>query len=76
MLSSRPRANWCFKPFDDLLKEAAKISDRDERTRLYRKAQAIFKGQAPWMTNATKKRKPCTRMTFAPSIPHLPGVKD
>ena len=46
------RANWCYEPYDDLLKKAATISDTAERTRLYRQAKAIFKEQAPWLTIA------------------------
>jgi dipeptide transport system substrate-binding protein len=46
------RANWCYEPYDDLLKKAATISDTAERARLYKQAQAIFKEQAPWVTIA------------------------
>jgi len=46
------RAEWCYKPFDDLLMKAKQISDIKERTKLYEKAQVIFKEQAPWVTIA------------------------
>ena len=46
------RARWCYKPFDDLLREAKQTSDIAVRTRLYEQAQVIFKEQAPWVTIA------------------------
>lgn len=46
------RAQWCYKPFDDLIKKAKVISDKAERTKLYEQAQVIFKEQAPWATIA------------------------
>ncbi len=46
------RARWCYKPFDDLLREAKQISDPAERTKLYQQAQLIFKEEAPWVTIA------------------------
>jgi dipeptide transport system substrate-binding protein len=46
------RARWCYKPFDDLLVQAKRTSDRAERTRLYEEAQVIFKEEAPWVTIA------------------------
>jgi dipeptide transport system substrate-binding protein len=46
------RANWCYPPFDNLLKQASAISDQTERNRLYHAAQAIFADQAPWVTIA------------------------
>ncbi len=46
------RAEWCYKPFDDLIMKAKQTSDIKERTRLYKKAQVIFKEQAPWVTIA------------------------
>lgn len=46
------RAQWCYKPFDDLLQQAKITSDQAERTRLYEEAQIIFKEQAPWDTIA------------------------
>ena len=46
------RARWCNKEFDGLLRKAKQISDIAERTRLYKKAQLIFKEEAPWVTIA------------------------
>ena len=46
------RARWCHKPFDDLLKEAKRTTDVSKRTALYKKAQKIFKEEAPWVTIA------------------------
>ncbi|MCA8867869.1 MAG: ABC transporter substrate-binding protein [Rhodobacteraceae bacterium] len=46
------RAQWCYKPFDDLLKEAKVLPTQAERTPLYEQAQVIFKQQAPWATIA------------------------
>ena len=45
-------AKWCFKPFDDLIIEAEHITDIKKRTDLYKKAQVIFKEEAPWVTVA------------------------
>jgi len=46
------RAQWCHKPFDDLVMKAKVVSDRDERVKLYEQAQGVFKEQAPWATIA------------------------
>ncbi|GAB4347982.1 MAG: ABC transporter substrate-binding protein [Gammaproteobacteria bacterium] len=46
------RARWCHKPFEDLIQKAKQISDVAERTKLYQKAQLIFKEEAPWVTIA------------------------
>lgn len=46
------RAMWCYQPFEDLIQKAKKVSDPDERTRLYEEAQVVFKDQAPWATIA------------------------
>ncbi len=46
------RAQWCHKPFDDLIKQAKTVSDNDKRTELYKQAQIVFKEQAPWATIA------------------------
>ena len=50
--SGANRARWCYKPFDDLLRQAKQISDVSERTKLYEEAQMIFKEEAPWVTIA------------------------
>jgi dipeptide transport system substrate-binding protein len=46
------RARWCYQPFDDLLVKAKRTTDVAERTRLYEKAQLVFKEEAPWVTIA------------------------
>ena len=46
------RAQWCYKPFDDLVLKAQTVSDIAERTKLYEQAQVVFKEQAPWATIA------------------------
>lgn len=46
------RAQWCYQPFDELVKKAKVIADPAERTKLYKEAQVIFKDQAPWATIA------------------------
>jgi dipeptide transport system substrate-binding protein len=45
-------AKFCYKPFEELVSKAKAVSDQSERTELYRKAQAVFKEQAPWFTIA------------------------
>ncbi|NVK32273.1 MAG: ABC transporter substrate-binding protein [Gammaproteobacteria bacterium] len=46
------RAQWCNQEFDDLVNQAKQVSDQAERTALYKKAQAVFKREAPWATIA------------------------
>jgi len=45
-------AKFCHKPFEDLVVKAKSVSKPAERTELYKKAQVIFKEQAPWFTIA------------------------
>ncbi len=45
-------AKFCYKPFDDLVLKAKQVTNLQERTRLYEKAQVVFKEQAPWFTIA------------------------
>ncbi|APW42632.1 ABC transporter substrate-binding protein [Rhodoferax saidenbachensis] len=45
-------AKFCYKPFEDLVLKAKVTSNVAERTKLYEKAQVIFKEQAPWFTIA------------------------
>ncbi len=49
---SANRARWCHPAFDDLLIQAKRTADVEERTDLYRQAQVIFKEEAPWVTIA------------------------
>ncbi len=46
------RAQWCHKPFEDLIQKAKVVSDPAQRTALYKQAQIEFKEQAPWATIA------------------------
>jgi dipeptide transport system substrate-binding protein len=45
-------AKFCYKPFDDLVTQAKRVTSQDERTKLYQQAQVIFKEEAPWYTIA------------------------
>lgn len=45
-------AKFCYQPFEDLIKKAKVVTNLAERTKLYEKAQVIFKEQAPWFTIA------------------------
>ena len=45
-------AKFCYKPFNDLVVQAAQETDQAKRTELYKQAQVIFKEQAPWVTIA------------------------
>ena len=45
-------AKWCDKAFDETVVKAKVITDQAERTELYKKAQVLFKEQAPWFTIA------------------------
>lgn len=45
-------ARWCYKPFNDLIQQAKSVTDTKKRTELYKKAQTIFKQEAPWATLA------------------------
>ena len=45
-------AKFCHPPFDELVTKAKALSDQAQRTELYKKAQVIFKEQAPWFTIA------------------------
>ena len=43
------RAQWCYKPYDDLIQKARGTFDQAERTKYYVEAQKIFHEQAPWL---------------------------
>lgn len=42
-------AKWCHAGFDALIETAKRTSAVEERARLYRQAQRVFKAEAPWM---------------------------
>ena len=46
------RARWCHQPFEDLIQKAKTASEKEDRIRLYKEAQTIFKEEAPWVTIA------------------------
>ena len=46
------RAQWCYKPFDDLIQKAKVLTSQDERAKLYEEAQVVMKEQAPFATIA------------------------
>ncbi len=48
-------ARWCNAKFNDLILAARKTIDQKKRTELYKKAQRIFKSEAPWATIAHAK---------------------
>jgi dipeptide transport system substrate-binding protein len=60
------RAQWCYQPFEDLIQEAKVTTDHEERVRLYKEAQVIFKEQAPWATIAHS-------VVFMPMRPEVTG---
>lgn len=41
-------SKWCYKPFDDLVKQARQTTDVAQRTKLYLQAQEIFAQQLPF----------------------------
>jgi dipeptide transport system substrate-binding protein len=43
-------SRFCDARYDDLVKQAKRTSDTQERSRLYQRAQAIAKAQAPWLS--------------------------
>ena len=43
---------WVARPFNDLIQQAKQTADTNKRTDLYKKAQTIFKQEAPWVTLA------------------------
>ena len=45
-------SKWCDNDFNAGLNEARNITDTAKRTAIYKKMQAIFKAQAPWVTIA------------------------
>ncbi|WP_410500231.1 ABC transporter substrate-binding protein [Chitinibacter sp. S2-10] len=45
-------ARWCNKEFDELITKARSTINQAERTKLYEKAQVIFKHELPWTTIA------------------------
>ncbi|MDO9180852.1 MAG: ABC transporter substrate-binding protein [Bacteriovorax sp.] len=53
--SGNNTARWCNKEFNELVTQARKVTNQKKRTELYKKAQRIFKLEAPWVTLAHAK---------------------
>ena len=45
-------AKFCHQPYEELVLKAKTVSKQADRDALYKKAQVIFKEQAPWFTIA------------------------
>ena len=45
-------AQWCDKEYDDLVTKAKQTAVVADRTKLYEKAQEVFKREVPWVTMA------------------------
>lgn len=45
-------SKFCYQPYEDLVVKAKSATKQAERDALYKKAQVIFKEQAPWFTIA------------------------
>jgi dipeptide transport system substrate-binding protein len=43
-------ARWCNKEYDKLVTEAKVLTNKNERAKLYKKAQVIFHNEMPWVT--------------------------
>jgi dipeptide transport system substrate-binding protein len=43
------RARWCLPAFEAAIDEARRTTDTERRTRLYERAQTLFKAEAPWV---------------------------
>jgi dipeptide transport system substrate-binding protein len=48
-------SRWCHKNFESLLLKAKQTTNVAKRTKLYERAQKIFKTQAPWVPIAHSK---------------------
>ncbi len=64
-------ARWCRKEFDALLAEAREVADQARRDALYRRAQAIYRDDAPWVpltypTTAIATNKRVVNMKVSP----------
>ena len=66
--SGTNRARWCNEDFEAELQAALLTTDQAARTAAYKKAQAIFKAEAPWATIAHS-------VTFMPLSDKISGYK-
>lgn len=62
------RSFWCNKQFDDLISLARIEPDMQKRKKLYKRAEIIFKQEAPWLTIAHSIR-------FQPYLSNVQGLK-
>ena len=46
-IGSNNYARWCDRPYDDLVKRAKQVTDREQRSTLYQQAQQRLKTQVP-----------------------------
>ena len=58
-------ARWCDPDYEAAIQAARRTLDRDARTALYRKAQRIFKREAPWVPLAHSVVHMATRRNVA-----------
>lgn len=68
-------ARWCHKEFEELIQKAKHTANQAERTKLYEKAQVVFKEEAPWITIAhslrfTPMHKSVQNFKMAPTSHH------
>lgn len=49
------RSFWCYKPYNDLVEKAKRVSDVGQRSELYMDAQKVFKEQVPFIPIASAK---------------------
>lgn len=68
-------ARWCNKDFEDQIQKGKKVANQAERTKMYEKAQVIFKEEAPWITIAhslryTPMRKDVNGFKMDPTAHH------
>ncbi len=61
-------SRWCNKDFDALIQSAKSTTDVKERTKLYERAQVVFKNEAPWATLAHS-------ITYIPMSRNVVGYK-
>ena len=43
------RAQWCYEPFNEIIKKARVLTNLEERNELYVLAQKLFNEQSPWI---------------------------
>ncbi len=48
-------ARWCNKEYDKLVTQAKVLTNKNERAKLYQKAQDVFHREVPWVTIAHSK---------------------